>query len=516
MKTQKWLLIAYMSIASTAMANTWIVDDDGKADFTNIQTAVDAATNGDEIIVRPGTYTSTAQQVVDFLGKTITLRSSHGANATFIDGENIRRCVVFTSGETVLTVLDGFTLTRGNTESSSKFGGGGIFCSTSSPTIENCTISDNTSNGLFFGGGGILCTDYSSPLISNCLITNNYAGASFDGGGGGVSIGDYSNPTFNTCTISGNTTLNSKPGGGVYIINNCHPEFISTRIMNNSGYTGGGIYCGVDSDFNITGGAITDNTATTDGGGVLCDQHGQGSVMYPSFYSCTVNSNTAGGSGGGAHFTGANEPMFYECFIIENTAQSTSGSGGGGGIYYASSSEFYSPTLSLIHCEIDINESQSRGGGILCSGFHNTNLEYSRFTNNTAVLGGGISIYGSLLATITDCKIQYNSATDDGGGLHHQPADGIPQWDEPVLARNLFCSNTPNQISGVYNDNGDNVIAEDCCPADITGDAVVDVNDLLAVIDQWGSTDSPADIYADGIVDVNDLLMVVGNWGGCP
>jgi hypothetical protein len=237
--------------------------------------------------------------------------------------------------------------------------------------------------------------------------------------------------------------------------------------------------------------------------------------MYPSFYNCSIKANTAGSSGGGGHFTGANEPMFYECSISENTAQSTSDYGGGGGIYYASSSEFYSPPLSLIHCEIDLNESQSRGGGILCRGFLNTNLENSEFTNNTAVFGGGISIYGSLLATITDCKIQYNSATD-GGGLHHQPADGIPQWDEPVLASNLFCSNTTNQISGEYDDNGDNVIAEDCCPADITGDTVVDVNDLLAVIDQWGSTDSPADIYADGIVDVNDLLMVVGNWGGCP
>ncbi len=39
--------------------------------------------------------------------------------------------------------------------------------------------------------------------------------------------------------------------------------------------------------------------------------------------------------------------------------------------------------------------------------------------------------------------------------------------------------------------------------------------DLLAVIDQWGLTNSPADLNEDGIVDVSDLLMVVGNWGPC-
>jgi hypothetical protein len=55
---------------------------------------------------------------------------------------------------------------------------------------------------------------------------------------------------------------------------------------------------------------------------------------------------------------------------------------------------------------------------------------------------------------------------------------------------------------------------EDECP-DINGDDYVDVGDLLAVIDQWGQSNSPADINGDGIVNVNDLLEVVGNWGPC-
>ena len=53
------------------------------------------------------------------------------------------------------------------------------------------------------------------------------------------------------------------------------------------------------------------------------------------------------------------------------------------------------------------------------------------------------------------------------------------------------------------------------CPGDINGDGTVGVNDLLAIIDQWGLSDSPADVNGDGIVDVSDLLQAVGNWGPC-
>ena len=61
-------LLISLCLTSTALATTWTVDDDGKADFDNIQAAVDAASNGDEIIVMPGTYTGTGSEVVNMLG----------------------------------------------------------------------------------------------------------------------------------------------------------------------------------------------------------------------------------------------------------------------------------------------------------------------------------------------------------------------------------------------------------------------------------------------------------------
>jgi hypothetical protein len=53
------------------------------------------------------------------------------------------------------------------------------------------------------------------------------------------------------------------------------------------------------------------------------------------------------------------------------------------------------------------------------------------------------------------------------------------------------------------------------CPADCNGDGVVNVSDMLAIIDAWGTT-TGCDINGDGMIDVIDLLEVVGNWGVCP
>lgn len=63
------------------------------------------------------------------------------------------------------------------------------------------------------------------------------------------------------------------------------------------------------------------------------------------------------------------------------------------------------------------------------------------------------------------------------------------------------------------------------CPADVNGDATVNVDDLLAVIGAWGSCPRPcppscaADIAPEGgncTVNVDDLLAVIGAWGPCP
>ena len=53
------------------------------------------------------------------------------------------------------------------------------------------------------------------------------------------------------------------------------------------------------------------------------------------------------------------------------------------------------------------------------------------------------------------------------------------------------------------------------CPADVVSDGVVDVQDLLKVIAEWGGSGPEGDTNGDGMVDVVDLLSVISQWGPC-
>jgi|TARA_B100000315_G_C14165034_1_gene401844 archaellum component FlaG (FlaF/FlaG flagellin family) len=59
-------------LSSSLFATTWTVDDDGKADFSNIQDAIDVASDGDEIVVADGQYFEN----ITFSGKAVTVRST--------------------------------------------------------------------------------------------------------------------------------------------------------------------------------------------------------------------------------------------------------------------------------------------------------------------------------------------------------------------------------------------------------------------------------------------------------
>ena len=97
-------------LAGTSFSDTWTVDDDGPADFDNIQDAVNVAIDGDEILVKPGMYTGSGDQVIDMMGKSITLKATEGLGKAVIDGQMIRRGIMCQSGETTLTVIQGFTI----------------------------------------------------------------------------------------------------------------------------------------------------------------------------------------------------------------------------------------------------------------------------------------------------------------------------------------------------------------------------------------------------------------------
>lgn len=53
------------------------------------------------------------------------------------------------------------------------------------------------------------------------------------------------------------------------------------------------------------------------------------------------------------------------------------------------------------------------------------------------------------------------------------------------------------------------------CIGDIDGDGQVGVEEILTVIEHWGSAGSPADVDGSGVVDTGDVLLILSHWGAC-
>ncbi|MCJ7778683.1 MAG: right-handed parallel beta-helix repeat-containing protein, partial [Sedimentisphaerales bacterium] len=208
---------AFLAFCSISLADELLVP----SQYPTIQAAIDAAIDGDTVIVAPGTYTGTGNRDISFKSKAITVRSADPNDpnivaATIIDCNGVGRSFYFHNNEDANSILEGFTIIG-------HASGGGISCLQSSPTITHCNIMK---------GRGISCRWESNANITNCTISNNKSS--------GIYCED-SSPTITNCTISGN-----KAAGG------------------------GGIYCDYDSNATITNCTITGNTASGCGGGICC------------------------------------------------------------------------------------------------------------------------------------------------------------------------------------------------------------------------------------------------------
>jgi hypothetical protein len=55
---------------------------------------------------------------------------------------------------------------------------------------------------------------------------------------------------------------------------------------------------------------------------------------------------------------------------------------------------------------------------------------------------------------------------------------------------------------------------EPAVPGDVNGDLMVDVDDVFAVLNAWGSCQGscPSDVTSDGLVNIDDLFLVIDLW----
>jgi len=181
--------------ALPATADTIVVDVNGTGNFLTIQDGLDAAAPGDTVLVHPGTYSGPGNRWLEFGGKDIVLVSVAGQGETTID--LYAGGFGFTSGESPLAVVDGFTVANGWTSD-----GGGFLIVDSSPTIRNCRFTYCLAEGNMhiegWGGAGYLWN--SDTLIEDCSFEHNLACCS----GGALVINNYSDVTLRNCIFVDN------------------------------------------------------------------------------------------------------------------------------------------------------------------------------------------------------------------------------------------------------------------------------------------------------------------------
>ncbi len=172
------------------------------SEYATIASAIDAAADGDEIHVGPGTYTARGV-VLDPLGKAIRILGVDGANTTIIDGEGQHQFVWFRNGEGRATILEGFTLRGGRYSGSGATRAGGCLrMSGASPTIRDCIFEDNIVTGTAWWTGAAVFSTGGSPRFESCLFRMNS-----DEHNEIAFFEDGCTPEFHRCVFAENTGI---------------------------------------------------------------------------------------------------------------------------------------------------------------------------------------------------------------------------------------------------------------------------------------------------------------------
>ena len=510
-------LVVLLVTAALAPAATRLVPDE----YATIQPAIDAAVDGDVVIVAEGIYFEN----INFKGRNIILRGTDPNNpnvvaATIIDGGRNGSVATFSSGEDANCVLNGFTLTNG-CGSEEQFGsyvwsfGGAIYCTGSGPTVTNCIITGNKA----IQGAGIFAWENSSLTIANCTISENTRS-------GGIYCWRNTTATIIDCVISGND------GRGIYCWGSPAANIINCTITNND--MDGIIVSGGDGSLIISNCTISENHYT----GIRCSV---GSTAIATISNCIITGNTGGWHGGGikafAHDDGV--VMITNCTITGNRADY------GGGVSCPTGETIITNSIVWNNTNYDIclwNFTPLPNGHVPGVPSKLT-VSYSCpgiiFVEEDPVRGDPI-----LILCVGNIDVDPCFADPNNGDYHLKSAGWrwhrqrkVWTWDEvtspcidagnpgsPLGDELMSVPDDPNNEwgenlrinMGAYGGTAEASMAPPgwALLSDLSNDGIVNFVDLALQVEDWLTTanEQPGDLNHDGAVNMIDFSILADTW----
>ncbi|MBL7197212.1 MAG: right-handed parallel beta-helix repeat-containing protein [Candidatus Omnitrophica bacterium] len=288
--------------------------------YYTIQDAVDAAQDGETVIVPDGIYSGPGNTCINFNGKNITIKSyEDNPEDCIIDCAGGFYGFVLLNGENDSSVIQGFTIKNASSKA--------IFCDGATPKIKNCIITD-CETGIYYGASnlsdatfkiegttikdnaaqGIICgitdSNNSSVIIENSDIKDNE--------GTGVAYKEYGSVSDSYFRIS-ESTIEGNKDTGIYYKNSVDSTgpvayINNSNILNNenSSLSGTGLFIrnyshNDDIDFNISRCIFANNESsfsTSGGGAIDVEGAATNATINLTITHCDIVNNTNGTYGG--------------------------------------------------------------------------------------------------------------------------------------------------------------------------------------------------------------------------